>query len=107
MFSRLLTGIVSVSYHTKCVLLSNQKCMTQPNLINFYLKEYSQELCCYPFAVNLDRCAGSCDTLDDLSNKVCIPNETKYLAELTNIGPQDFMRAIPSNISRKSPKDPI
>ena len=38
-----LTGWVNGSNHTKCVLLSNQKCMTLPALINFHPNEYSQE----------------------------------------------------------------
>ena len=38
----LLTSIVSASNHTKWLLLSNQKCMTQPNLINLHLHEYIQ-----------------------------------------------------------------
>ena len=75
----LITSIVSVSNHTKCVLLSNQKCMTQPTLINLHLNEYSQELHYYPFAVNLDRCVGSCNTLDDLPSRICVPNETEDL----------------------------
>ena len=29
--------------HRKCVSLSNQKCMTQPTLINSHPNEYSQE----------------------------------------------------------------
>ena len=33
----------------------------------------------YPFAVKLDICIGSCNTLNNLSNKVCVPNETKDL----------------------------
>ena len=33
----------------------------------------------YFFAINLDRYAGRCNTLDDLSNKVCVPNETEEL----------------------------
>ena len=41
--------------------------------------EYSQELHDYPFAVNLNRCAGSCNTVDDLSNKMCVPNEREDL----------------------------
>ena len=35
-FIGLLTGIVSPFNHTKCVSLSNQKCMTQPTLINLH-----------------------------------------------------------------------
>ena len=38
----LVTGIVNKSNHTKCVLLSNQKFMIQPTLINLHRNEYSQ-----------------------------------------------------------------
>ena len=33
----------------------------------------------YPFAVKLDRCVRSCNTLSDLSNKVCIQNKTEEI----------------------------
>ena len=33
----------------------------------------------YLFLVKLDRCIGSCNTLNDLSNKVCFPNKTEDL----------------------------
>ena len=75
----LLTGIVSASNYTKCESLSNQKCRTQPTLINLHTDEYSQELHYYPFAVKVDRCAGSYKTLDDLPNKVCAPNKMEDL----------------------------
>ena len=32
-----------------------------------------------PFVVNLDKCAGSCNTLDDLSSRVCVSNEIEDL----------------------------
>ena len=32
----LLTGIVSASNHTRCVTMSNQKCMIQPILVNLH-----------------------------------------------------------------------
>ena len=31
------------------------------------------------FAVKLDSCVGRCNTLNDLSNKVCVPNKTEDL----------------------------
>ena len=46
--------------------------MIQPTIINLHPNEYSQELHCYPFAVKLDRCVESCNTLNDLCNKVCV-----------------------------------
>ena len=72
------TGVVSASNHTKCMLLSNQKCMTQPALINLHPNEYSQELHYYPVAVKLDRCVESCNILNDLSNKVYVSNKTRF-----------------------------
>ena len=72
-------GTVNGSNHTKCVLLSNQKCMIQPTLINLHPNEYSQEFHYYPFAVKLDRYVGSFNTLNKLSNKVCVPNKTENL----------------------------
>ena len=58
---------------------SNQKCMTQATLINSHPNVYSQELHYYLFAVSLDKCVGSCNTLDDLLSRVCVPNETEGL----------------------------
>ena len=78
-FIGLLITIVNASNHTKFVSLSNQKCMIQPTLINFHPNEYSQELHYYSFAVKLDRCVKSCNNLNELSNKVCVPNKTEDL----------------------------
>ena len=78
-FIGLLSSIINASNHTKFYSFSNQKCMIQPTLINLHPNEYSQEFHYYPFAVKLDRCVGSCNTLNDLSNKVCIPNKTEDL----------------------------
>ena len=60
-------------------MLNNQKCMTQPTHINLNPNKYSLEFQYYPFAVRLDGCAGSCNTLNYLSNKVCVPTKTKDL----------------------------
>ena len=78
-FIGLLTGLVNGTNHTKSVALSNRRCMTQPTLINLYPNEYSQEFHYYPFSVKLDKCVGSCITINDLSNKVYFPNKTEDL----------------------------
>ena len=78
-FIELLSSRVNASNHTKCVSLSNQKCEIQPTLINLDPNEYSQEFHYYPFSVKLDRCVGSCNTINNLSNKVCVSNKTKDL----------------------------
>ena len=51
--------------------------MIQPTLINLHPNEYSREFHYYPFLVELDRCVSSCNTLNDLSNKVCFPKKTE------------------------------
>ena len=78
-FIGLLTGLVNGSTNAKCISSSNQKCMTQPTLINLHTNEYSQKSHYYPFTVKLERCVGSCNTINDLSNKVCILNKTEDL----------------------------
>ena len=62
--------------------------MPRHTLINLHLKELWFKnyvpriipgLCYYPYLVNLDRCVGSCNTPNDLSNRVYIPNKTEDL----------------------------
>ena len=79
MFIVLWASIVNASNHTKCVSLSDEKCKIYPMLTNVHPNEYSQELHYYPFAAKFDKCIGSCDTLNDLSNRVCVPNKTENL----------------------------
>ena len=74
-----LANIVNASNHAKFVSISNQKCKIQPNLINLYPNEYSQELHYYLFAVKLDKCVGRYSTFNDLSNRVYVPNIIKDL----------------------------
>ena len=66
MFIILLTIIVSACSHTKCVSLSNQKCITRHTFINLHHNQYSQKPHYHPFAIDLNRCAGTSDTLGQL-----------------------------------------
>ena len=50
--------------------------MIQPVFINSHLNEHSHF---FPLAVKLDRCIASSKTLNDLSNKLCVPNKTEDL----------------------------
>ena len=53
--------------------------MIQPTSISLNPYEYTLGLCYYPFAVNFDRCVRSYNTLNNLSNKTCVANETEDL----------------------------
>ena len=57
LFILLLSSRINASNHTKCVSLSNKKCMTQPTLIDLHSNEYSQEFYYYPLLIKLNRCA--------------------------------------------------
>ena len=48
-------------------------------LLIYIPNEYSQEFHYYPFTVKLDKCVGSCNILNDLSDKVCVPNKSDDL----------------------------
>ena len=79
MFIVLLTSLVNASSRTKSASLSNQRYEIKPALINLHRNEYTQELHYYQFTVKLDRRIGNFNTLNSLSNKVCIPNEIEDL----------------------------
>ena len=79
MFVLLLIRIVKASNHAKIFSLSNQKCNIQPTVIDLHPNDYSQEFHYYSFAFKLDECVGSCNNLNDISNKVCAPNKTEDL----------------------------
>ena len=78
-FSQSLSRIASTPDHVICISLYNQQCMTQPTLINLHPNALMEGLRYCPFAVNLDRCMGSCNNLNNLSKKVCIPHKTEDL----------------------------
>ena len=59
--------------------VSNQKCEIQPTFINLHPNEYSHKFEYYLFTVKLDKCVGSCNICNDLSNKFCVPNKTEDL----------------------------
>ena len=61
------------------VSLSNQKCDIRLIFINRHPYEYSREFHYHPYAAKFNRCVGNCNTLNELSNNVCVPNKKEYL----------------------------
>ena len=59
---------------TKCISLNNDPCLARPTFISLILNELHY----YPFIVSLDKCNGSCNTLDDPSCRISVPNKTEY-----------------------------
>ena len=65
----------------KCISLNNQTCMTRPTLIGLHPDEYNQELCYCSVMVNLNRCNGSCNILDDPFDRICIPEKSNLVVK--------------------------
>ena len=59
--------------------LSDQKCLIQPTPINLHPNEYSQEFLYCLFVVKLYKSVGIYNTLNDLFDKVYVPNKTEDL----------------------------
>ena len=51
--------------------------MSRYTLTDLNPNEYNQRLHYYPFTVNLDRSNRICNTLNDLSKKISVPNKTE------------------------------
>ena len=59
----------------ECVAAVNQKCMPRPKILD--VNEGLGEVLFYPYSVLVNKCRGSCDTLDNPMTKLCVPNVIK------------------------------
>ena len=53
--------------------LNNEQCKTRSTLIN--LNPF--ELNYYPFMISLDKCNESCNTLTEISGRICVTNKAE------------------------------
>ena len=59
----------------ECVSAVNQKCMPRPKILD--VNEGIGEALFYPYNVQVNKCSGSCNTLDNPMAKLCVPNVIK------------------------------
>ena len=59
----------------ECVSVVNQKCMPRPKILD--VNEGIGEALFYPYNVLVNKCSGSCNTLDNPMTKLCVPNVIK------------------------------
>ena len=59
----------------ECVSVVNQKCIPRPKLLD--VNEGVGETLFCPYNVLVNKCSGSCNTLDDPMAKMCVPNIIK------------------------------
>ena len=61
----------------ECVSVTNQECMPRPKILD--VNEGVGEALFYPYNVLVNKCSGSCDTLDNPMAKLCVPNIIKRI----------------------------
>ena len=61
----------------ECVSVVNQKCTPRPKILD--VNEGVGEALFYLYNVLVNKCSGSCDTLDNPMAKLCVPNIIKRL----------------------------
>ena len=71
-----LFGIIKTKA-LECVSAVNQKCMPRPKILDVN-KDVGEALF-YLYNVQVNKCGGSCNTLDNLIEKLCVPNVIKGL----------------------------
>ena len=59
----------------ECVSVANQKCMPRPEILD--VNEGIGEALFYPYKVLVNKCSGSCNTLDNPMSKICVPKIIK------------------------------
>ena len=59
----------------ECVSVVNQKCMPRPKILD--VNEDVGEALFYPYNVQVNKCSGSCNTLDNPMAKLRVPNVIK------------------------------
>ena len=59
------------SLATNFISVNNQQCMARPKLIDLNPDECRY----YPFIVSIDRCEGSCNTVEDPFVRAFVPNK--------------------------------
>ena len=66
-----LFGIIKTKA-LECVSVVNQKCMQRFKILD--VNEGVGEVLFYPYNVLANKCSGSCNTLDNPTTKLCVPN---------------------------------
>ena len=56
----------------KCVSMNNQECKIIPEIININ----SNEPLFYPYSIEIEKCSGSCNNINDAYAKICVSDVT-------------------------------
>ena len=72
-----ITAFFSLSYvnSLKCISMNNQECKARPKIIDVN----NNEPVFYPYSIKVNKCSGSCNTINDPFAKLCVPDITKNI----------------------------
>ena len=59
----------------KCVSMNNQECKIRPQLINVN----TNEPIFYPYSIKINKCSGSCNSINYRYARLCVPDTTKNI----------------------------
>ena len=57
----------------ECVSMNNQECKIRPEIINLN----TNKPLFYPYSIRVNKCKGSCNTINDPYAKICVPDKIK------------------------------
>ena len=69
----------------ECLSVINRECKPRPKILD--VNEGIDEALFYPYNVLVNKCSGSCNGIDDLMSRICVPNIIKN----ANIKVCDFL----------------
>ena len=59
----------------ECLSVNNRECMPRPKILD--INEGVDKALFYPYNVQVNKCSGSCNTLEDPMARLCVPNIIK------------------------------
>ena len=59
----------------ECVSMNSQECKKRSEIINVN----TNEPMFYPYSITINKCKGSCNTINDPYDKLCVPDTTKNI----------------------------
>ena len=65
----------SIVNSLECVSMNNQGCKARPKITDVN----SNEPVFYPFSIKVNKCSGSCNDVNDLYTKLCVPDVVKNI----------------------------
>ena len=73
----------------ECVSVVNQKCIPRPKILD--VNEGVGEALFYPYNVLVNKCSGSCNTLDNPMAKLCVPGIVPGIVKRVNMQVYNFL----------------